>query len=214
MDTEFVYFPVLNAQGYIIVAKKEENENGDMEIVDIILSKGDKCDVNLLKFSNGDICKIGSFINDNMKYYFDNIDDAMNCELNNVSYHKFTGRVYAYDKENNLITKNQYRRGKLHGLYIFYHKNGNIKKIGRYCNSIKVGKWKLYDENGILEATASFKKNNIIFVNTYNDGVVDHIRKYKNGKIEYINEDKCDMIGKILFFTTVVLCFCRPLLLF
>lgn len=62
---------------------------------------------------------------------------------------------------------------------VTYHDNGEVKEKGKYRNGEKHGKWKTYNENGILLKVVKYKK-----------GVFWWEHLYKNGKLSQITDRK------------------------
>jgi uncharacterized protein len=51
--------------------------------------------------------------------------------------------------------------GNPHGEHLYYHENGKKKLEAYYQMGVKVGKWKRYDEDGLLFITIQYKNGNI-----------------------------------------------------
>lgn len=60
--------------------------------------------------------------------------------------------AHVYDRSGKLRIEGFYLRTdeglKEHGLFIFYHQNGNIESTGRFERGIKVGNWERYAVSG------------------------------------------------------------------
>ncbi|MGV3598232.1 MAG: hypothetical protein ACO1PI_10220 [Bacteroidota bacterium] len=60
---------------------------------------------------------------------------------------------YCKENPNNLILKENYLQGKLHGIYQEYYRSGKKQTIGYYNKGKKTGSWYYYDEDGDYRAT-------------------------------------------------------------
>lgn len=70
------------------------------------------------------------------------------------------------------------------GLWIWYHKNGNVQLEGEFINGKREGVWKTYDSTGNLIIESNYKKNllNGVFREYSTEGKLIREEFYKNDK--------------------------------
>ena len=94
-------------------------------------------------------------------------------ELHNNNDDKKTKEVILYNNE-----------GLREGEYLSFHNNGNIRERSHYMRNELDGIQELYDENGVIELSISYKsgiKHGESVV--YNNGKVSRRVRYNNGNI-------------------------------
>ena len=84
--------------------------------------------------------------------------------LNQQNNKPFTGMaIEPVCNENNpfdlskAITRIEYKNGKRHGFYKYFHKNGQLMFRGSYTNGILQGAFEEFYENGQLQETGDYK---------------------------------------------------------
>ena len=79
----------------------------------------------------------------------------------------------------------QFKNGKKQGLYVSYHRNGQLFQKGHYKNGKQHGEWIAYYESGKLW-TKTYSKHGIILNVTewWEKGNLHYKGAYKNGKKE------------------------------
>ncbi len=70
------------------------------------------------------------------------------------------------------------------------HDNGKIKEKGSYRNGKKHGKWKTYDENGVLLKVVKYKKGEFWWERLYKKGKLSQITDRK-GRITKMKDCGC-----------------------
>ena len=99
------------------------------------------------------------------------MDDLV--KRNDLYYEKFTNVPFTGKISG--IVSGRFERGRKHGKWLKYFKNGQLYQIDNYIDGIK-GSWEQYYDNGQLESKGSFNKNG------YPDGLLEFY--YKNGQLE------------------------------
>lgn len=66
-----------------------------------------------------------------------------------------------YDRHGNLVTEENYMKGKRHGLYKTYHDNGKVWCSGWFKHGEKNGEFKIYDKAGKLSRTQIYFKDQL-----------------------------------------------------
>ena len=69
----------------------------------------------------------------------------------------FTGSSLSYNKNGQLLWRQNYKNGILHGPYEYFHENGQLKVRGNNKNGKTDGLWESFHENGQLEQRLTFK---------------------------------------------------------
>lgn len=93
--------------------------------------------------------------------------------------------VYYHEKSKNVMTREQYTNGKLHGKVITYYPNGKITEEINYKNGIKEGESNNYSPDGVL-------LNKLLYTNNLLQGPATYYDAYGNVVIEgfYKNNKK------------------------
>ena len=88
------------------------------------------------------------------------------------------------EKSSNVMTREQYQLGKLHGLKIIYYPNGQITEEINYSNGLKEGPNNYYSPEGILLKKLNYRNDRLVGQAFYYDanGNVSIEGNYKNGK--------------------------------
>lgn len=75
-----------------------------------------------------------------------------------------------------------YRKGRLNGDANYYYMNGNLKWKGLYKDGFISGKWKYWDEEGILVYIVNYEDDSLDgkFVSYYPDGGIKEQGQYLN----------------------------------
>ncbi len=76
-----------------------------------------------------------------------NLSEAETFVLNNIKDGKFT-KYYKGTKLIQFVA--QTKKGSLHGKFTEYYKNGKVRSEGKYRKGKKVGRWKYYNNIGVL----------------------------------------------------------------
>ena len=58
--------------------------------------------------------------------------------------------------------RDNYKDGKLHGLYEYYYENGQLKIRGNYNNGKRNGPFEYFDEDGNLTKTETYEEGELI----------------------------------------------------
>ncbi|WP_418263384.1 toxin-antitoxin system YwqK family antitoxin [Flavobacterium faecale] len=98
---------------------------------------------------------------------------------------QFEGEWKYYHQASPIVmTKENYKDGKLDGLRSVYYSNGKLAEETNYVNGIKEGKYKKYSENGITLEEAIYKANEFHGPAIYKeaDGQMVSQGNYSNGK--------------------------------
>lgn len=104
---------------------------------------------------------------------------------------------YYHFQSKDVMSIENYKKGKLHGTKKVFYKNGTLAEISNYVNGNLGGSYKKYAENGNLLEESNYKegelhgeviyydgKNNIIFKGEYKNGrKVGYWETYENGKL-------------------------------
>lgn len=104
---------------------------------------------------------------------------------------------YFHLHSKDVMSIENYKKGKLHGTKKVFYKNGTLAEISNYVNGNLGGSYKKYAENGNLLEESNYKegelhgeviyydgKNNIIFKGEYKNGrKVGYWETYENGKL-------------------------------
>lgn len=61
---------------------------------------------------------------------------------------------------NDSMNKGEIIKGKKEGVWMNWHKNGQLKKMGQYKNNKQIGLWEYWYENGQLHARGLYKNGN------------------------------------------------------
>ncbi len=88
------------------------------------------------------------------------------------------GEWREYFENGQLKLSANFIEGKMAGSYVTYYLNGQISRKGQYVNGKMDGIWLGFDEKGIKN---SYQK--------YNKGFLEIEKKYKNGKLVYLNDN-------------------------
>jgi len=98
----------------------------------------------------------------------------------------FDGTTRAWDKDGSLSAEITYEKGKLKGDSIYYHPNGEIKKIVPYLQGVIHGKVKEYDMYGNLAAEIEYqlgeKHGLVSFLGS--DTIPAYEEEYVKGKLK------------------------------
>ncbi len=62
-----------------------------------------------------------------------------------------------YDREQNVIARENYEQGKKQGVSEKYHDNGKLAEVFHFQNDVKNGSWKQFYESGAKMATGQYK---------------------------------------------------------
>ena len=96
----------------------------------------------------------------------------------------FTGTSKQFHTNGQLVTKENYKNGELHGLFEDFLDNGQLKQKGHYKNGKKLGTWERFHKNGKLMHKINYKNGRkeglfrdlwIFYPRIYNE------RKFLNG---------------------------------
>jgi TonB family protein len=109
----------------------------------------------------------------------------------NVNELIFSGKVYDYDTDGNLLMQGYYTGNKKNGEFSFFYPKGNLESKGEYKNNKRYGKWIYYYENGNLRQEVVFSddgnRHNFSVVNFFDRSgkqlVVDGNGKWINDSI-------------------------------
>lgn len=107
--------------------------------------------------------------------------------------------VYYHKKSNEVMTREQYKDGKLHGKKITYYPNGKITEELLYENGVMQGENLYFSPEGVLLKKLKYVKGelhgpatyydahgNVVIEGFYKKGKKDSVWKYyKDGKIEF-----------------------------
>lgn len=105
--------------------------------------------------------------------------------------------VYYHEKSNNVMTRENYKNGKLEGTVTTYYPNGKVTEELNYKNGLKEGENNYYSPDGILlkkllytndqlQGTATYYDafGNVVIEGFYKDGKKHGLWKYyKDGKV-------------------------------
>lgn len=90
---------------------------------------------------------------------------------------------YYHYKSKELMTLENYSKGKLHGDRKVYYKSGVVAEESKYENGLKVGVYKRYDEKNQLLEESNYKNGELEGPAFFNDGLGKTIKgQYTNGK--------------------------------
>lgn len=73
-----------------------------------------------------------------------------------------TGFCKAFYLTGELLADVRLEYGKLNGIGLFYYKNGMKMQEGIYQNELKNGEWKVWDQNGNLDYTETYKNGRML----------------------------------------------------
>lgn len=92
--------------------------------------------------------------------------------------------LYYHENSNQVMTREHYENGKLHGKLITYYPNGQITETTAYKHGLKHGEDKYYSPEGILLKNLFYHNDKLHGEATYFDGYGNVLIKgsYKNGK--------------------------------
>jgi antitoxin component YwqK of YwqJK toxin-antitoxin module len=91
-------------------------------------------------------------------------------------------KYYHFESKEIMSTEN-YSKGKLNGVKKVFYKNGKIAEETTYANGIKNGPYKKYSEKGDVFEDATYKNDQFDGPVTYNDGAGKTIKgQFKDGK--------------------------------
>jgi antitoxin component YwqK of YwqJK toxin-antitoxin module len=92
------------------------------------------------------------------------------------------GTYISFYPDNNLKQKGQYKKGMKNKEWLSWYENGNIREISRWKNGCRDGKQSSFDRKGNLTETAIYRsgKLNGKYV-LFNEGKAETVKKYKNG---------------------------------
>ena len=68
-----------------------------------------------------------------------------------------TYKIFCKNSGKVILEKN-YTDNSLHGLYIYYWDNGQIRFKGEFLNNHRIGVWENYDKNGNLILMENYNK--------------------------------------------------------
>ncbi|QCK13765.1 toxin-antitoxin system YwqK family antitoxin [Mangrovivirga cuniculi] len=92
-----------------------------------------------------------------------------------------------WDREGNLYSLLNYKKGQLNGKQFIYHKNNQVKIKSNYRNGVKNGKELVYDQKGRLVLETRYKNGLKHGKEILYQGDEKIIKKYKKGQL--VNED-------------------------
>lgn len=130
--------------------------------------------------------------------------------LNKQNNKPFTGMaIELVCNENNpfdlskTITRIEYKNGKRHGFYKYFHKNGQLKFRGSYTNGKLRGAFEGFYENGQLEETGDYKngKKHGPWEFFDEDGNFVAREIFKNGKYMEFEWDEYNHFSGVRFLT-------------
>jgi antitoxin component YwqK of YwqJK toxin-antitoxin module len=102
------------------------------------------------------------------------------------------GDYVCFYANNNLREKGSFKKGLKKGKWMSWYENGKIKEIAYWSNSLRCGERKLYDESGNIILIENYKNDKFNgAVIQYQSGKITTIKYYKNG-VEYFPKTKDD----------------------
>lgn len=113
------------------------------------------------------------------------------CNINNQF--EFIDSVKVFNMKNKIISKGFFSKSKLQGNFIKYFTNGQIEIIGKYEEGIRIGIWKFFYKNGNIKKIIDF--NDGKYIPTLNEFykengknlIVNGTGKYEESIIGYSN---------------------------
>ena len=92
--------------------------------------------------------------------------------------------VYYHEKSKEVMTRENYEDGKLHGKVITYYPNGKITEETDYKNGIKEGEDNYYSPDGVLLKNLFYKDDELqgeaLYYDAFGNVIIEGF--YKNGK--------------------------------
>ncbi len=78
--------------------------------------------------------------------------------------------------------------GKKHGIWTFYHDNGNKKASGLFVDGLKEGKWQWFNPDGNLIEKTMCKKDlyHGVSIRYHTHGVLKDVRMFEDGEAKSI----------------------------
>jgi antitoxin component YwqK of YwqJK toxin-antitoxin module len=92
---------------------------------------------------------------------------------------------YYHKASKQILTSENYSKGKLEGLRSVFYPNGKIAEEINYKNNLKNGWYKKYTESGIIIEESNYKNNEfdgLAIFRDANDGKIVSTGKFNNGK--------------------------------
>lgn len=137
-----------HSEKYFIDVKNELNEKTLLIILDIFKQLGNDFYIN-------DITDLFSINTDNI-----NISSTNKKQINQIINNKKEGYWEECYGNGNILSKGNYKEGKVEGYWEFYHDNGKIRSKGNYTNGLRDGYWEYYNYNGKLWNKGNYKDEN------------------------------------------------------
>ena len=111
------------------------------------------------------------------------------------SYKPFSGKcIVLYHADDQVKEQFTFKKGRLHGETLAWHRNGQPRWKGSYSKGQISGKWEFYDEKGKKNIEAHYKHDNLhgSYTALYHNGMIkekgDYVRNKRTGRWEYFNE--------------------------
>lgn len=102
--------------------------------------------------------------------------------------------VYAWYKSKKVMfTQGQSSGDILNGSYKKYYTSGQFSEFGNYAMGLKEGKWRKWDENGLLISISNYKRGQLHGKHyTFIKGNLGQVNKYRKGKLKAAKTKKTE----------------------
>jgi len=89
-------------------------------------------------------------------YFISGSKESEGTYLNGKKDGNWTYWYYTYDQNTNIESKGYYKLGKRDGLWEYWYPNGEKREVGNFNNQERIGKWRYYNEDGLLHILISY----------------------------------------------------------
>jgi antitoxin component YwqK of YwqJK toxin-antitoxin module len=115
--------------------------------------------------------------NGNIKYYLSktfqiahkNCSEYYMINQFNKEYFELKDSIKVFYNDDKLYLKGNFIDGKKNGLFIWYHKNGQVECTGEYSSDKRIGMWNYYYSNGNLHKKVNFIEDYELLVDFYEE---------------------------------------------
>lgn len=101
-------------------------------------------------FQNGKLVEMIHFSNMNEIDYIIKFRNGIIYQEYGILYDHIHGEFRQYDKKSRLVRKTAYRLGKIHGIQIYFHRNGHPEIISHYEDGRPIGIRTIYNKRGVV----------------------------------------------------------------
>lgn len=110
----------------------------------------------------------------------------VNYYQNNPNIHPAPLKMYSWIESGEIHrTQGDYEGRLLHGEFVLKNKESKMIQKGYYKNGLKNGKWKTWNDKGLLTEVKNWKNGNLNgLVVSFVDGKTTHVNQFKKGKLQ------------------------------